>query len=87
MTTTRFEQITGELEGEGRRYNVRLDITVKELFSNESAQPVNRAIARMALSPTGERVQDGSYTLRYVFNGKQEQDSVRIHLGMLLSGH
>jgi hypothetical protein len=87
MTKTRFEQIPGELEGEGRRYTVKLDITVKELFSNESEQPVDRAIARMALSPRGERVQDGSYTLRYVFNGKQAQDSVRTQHGMLLAGH
>ena len=83
MANAVIEHTTGELVGEGHRHDVRLKLTVKELYSNESPRPVARAIERIELASKG--VQDGSYTLRYAFDGKQEQTGVRVQHGMLLS--
>jgi hypothetical protein len=54
---------------------------------DEVATPVARAIAEMALSPmSGVAVEDGSYKLRYTFDGKEHADSVRVQNGHLLAG-
>ncbi len=88
MSTTVLEQIWGELIRDGKTlYNIKLDLTVKELFVDERSMPVDRAISRMALSPMSTKaVVDGRYTLRYSFNGKQHEDSVRVQDGTLLAG-
>ncbi len=88
MTTqTRYATISGELEGEGHRYTVALDITVKELYSNESAYPVDTAISEIKLASSAQNIPDGNYTLRYSYKGEQKQSAVRIKYGMLLAGY
>jgi hypothetical protein len=88
VTTTVAEQAWGELlRGDKVIYNVKLDLIVKELMVDESPMPVDRAIARIALSRmSGITVEDGDYTLRFNFNGRQEEHSVRVEGGTLLSG-
>lgn len=85
MSNTVIEHISAELVREGKARSVKLKLTVTELMANESSAPVARAIARYALVPTSG-LEDGPYTLRYVFDGKQQEDSVRVQYGMLLSG-
>jgi hypothetical protein len=77
----------GELEGGGNRRTVQLDVTVKELYGNESPYPVNSAISEIKLSPSAGNIPDGNYTLRYSYGGKQEQTAVRIKVGVLLAGN
>jgi hypothetical protein len=89
MSTTKYEQILGELLRDGKVVYtaIRLDIKVTEMRVDEDTMPVARAIAEMALSPmSGLAVADGSYKLRYTFDGKQHKDSVRVQGGHLLSG-
>jgi hypothetical protein len=85
MTRTKLERIRAELSDGERNYAIHLDLTVKELFANESAEPVSRAIGRMSLSASSSPP-NGRYRLRYVFDGKQEEETVRIEHGTLLAG-
>lgn len=84
MTGTTFEQIWGELEGGGKRYSIKLDLMIKELFANESAEPVSRVIAKMQLSRN--EVPNGNYTLRYTFDGTRVEKAMRVEQGTLLAG-
>ena len=87
MTKTVVTQVWGTLEGGGKTYNVKLNLTVKELWADESMTPLDRVVTRAELSPmSGVAVQNGNYTLRYSFNGKQEEHAVRVEDGTLLSG-
>ena len=68
MSTTKHEQILGELLRDGKTayQGVRLDLKVKEMRVDERTMAVVRAIAEMRLSPmSGLVVEDGSYKLRY----------------------
>jgi hypothetical protein len=85
MSNTVIEYISAELVRDGKARSVKLKLTVKELMANESPAPVARAIARYDLVPTSG-LEDGPYKLRYMFDGKQHEDSVRVQGGMLLSG-
>ena len=85
MSNTVIEIISGELLRDGKARSVKLKLTVNELMANESPAPVARAIARAELIPTSG-LEDGPYRLRYVFDGKQQEDSVRVQYGMLLAG-
>ncbi len=87
MTNTRFERISGELAGEGHRYNVSLNITVKDHYGNKSSRPVDSAISQIKLAPSGVSIPDGNYTLRYRYNGKQVEARVRTQHGMLLAAY
>ena len=88
MTTTRDEQVWGELLRDGKVvYRVLLDLKVKELRVDESPMPIDRAIGRIALSRmSGIVVENGDYTLRFPFDGGQEERPVRVEGGTLLSG-
>lgn len=87
MSATTFEQISGEMVSVGKTYNVKLDVTVVELWADESPIPIGRVASRVALSPmSGMAVEDGDYSLRYSFNGKDEKHEVRVIGGTLLSG-
>ena len=87
MTTTQLEQVWGTLEGGGRTYNVQLNLTVKELWG-QGKMPDDRTVSRIELSKmSGLAVEDGSYTLRFIFGGTQEQHSVRVEGGVLLSNN
>lgn len=86
MTRRVNERIWAELEGGGNKYDVELDLTVMELYGT-GPMPDDRAIERYALAPSSQSVApDGSYTLRYSFNGRKEEVPVRIQGGHLLSG-
>lgn len=85
MNRTKIEQVWGELDGEGRHYTILLNLTIKELFGS-GPMPEDRAVARVELTPmSGMAVQNGKYTLRYTFNGKEEKHAVRAEDGTLLS--
>lgn len=84
MTKSTIVQILGELVG-SKTYRVHLLMTVKELYANESAEPVARAIARMELV-AGHGAEDGEYKLRYSFDGKCHEEAVRVKYGTLLAG-
>ena len=85
MSNTVIEFVSGELVRDGKARSVKLKLTVKELTVDESATPVARAIARTELMPTSG-LADGPYALRFVFDGKPEEHSVRVQGGTLLSG-
>lgn len=85
MSRTVIEYVWAELLREDKAYKVRLKLTVKELMVHESPAPVARAVAHIELTPTAG-LEDGPYTLRYVFDGKQEEQPVRVQQGMLLAG-
>ena len=85
---TVIEQIRGELlQHDKTVYMPELVLTVKEMYANETSSPVNRALARVALGRmSGLSVTDGEYRLRYTFDGRLEEHSVRVQNGVLLSG-
>jgi hypothetical protein len=87
MSKTVIQHIRGELtDASGKTYNPQLDLTVKELHVDERTMPISRAIAETALSPmSGIVVPDGSYTLTYIFDGKQQKERVRVVDGVLLA--
>ena len=87
MTTkTLLSTITGELQGNGERHLVGLQILVRELWSDESSHPTDSTIDHIRLSPAGALIPDGNYTLRYQYNGKLFEQNVRILYGELISG-
>ena len=87
MTKTEVERVPGELSNGGKSYGIQLKLTIKVLHVDERTTPVGRAIAKCELVPTrGLAIPDGQYVLRYIFDGKQEQHSVRVEHGMLLAG-
>jgi hypothetical protein len=84
---TVFEKRRAELaDAKGKVYNVQLDLTVKEIYVDESATPVSRAIAETSLSRGSGVVPDGRYSLTFEFLGKQEKHNVRVESGTLLAG-
>lgn len=84
MATTKVEHVSGQLIGEIASHSVRLKLTVTEEWVSGSDQPVTRVLEDIEpLSLAG--IKDGTYTLQYSFNGKQEQQAVRISYGFMLS--
>jgi hypothetical protein len=85
---TVLEHAWSELtDASGKIYNVKLDLTVKEMRVDERTMPVARAIAKAALSRMSAiAVPDGNYTLTYLFDGKPQKEKVRIVGGTLLAG-
>jgi hypothetical protein len=75
-------RIPAELIQAGKTWDVQLDLEVAELWTNNTL--VDRAISRIALAP-GQTVQDGDFTVRYTFDGRQEEQPVRVKHGILLS--
>jgi hypothetical protein len=83
---TVVEQVWAELaDANGKVYNVKLDLTVRELRVDERTAPVARAIAETALSRVSAIVPDGRYTLTFTFDGKLEKHNVRVEGGRLLA--
>jgi hypothetical protein len=80
------KRVRGELIREGKTYTVMLDLTIKQVQPDESETPIN-IIQREALTSVfGPVIEDGSYTLRYIFDGKQEEHRARVQGGTLISG-
>jgi hypothetical protein len=87
MSKTVIERISAELVGNGKTRIVALKLTVKELMADESQTPVARAIDRAELDPeSAKSIEDGSYTLLYIFDGKKQEDRVRMQGGFMLAG-
>jgi len=86
MKKTAVDQVLGQLAGEGKTYNVKVDLTVKEIRFDEGMTPLDRVVTHTTLSSkSGIVLEDGNYMLRYCFNGILEQHPVRVENGTLLS--
>ena len=86
---TKIEYVMGELVTEDgkQKYTPKLKLTVKEMYADETPMPVARAVAQNELTPTsGLVIEDGTYKLRYAFDGQQQEHSVRIQGGHMLAG-
>jgi hypothetical protein len=81
-----FEQVAGELLRDGKTvHNVTLILTVNEISVDQRSTPVRRIIDTYKLSPASARaVRNGEYTVRFSFDGKQEQREVEVHGETLL---
>ena len=75
---TKIEYVMAELVGENgkRKYETRLKLTIKEMY--EEASLVAREIERYSVVD-GMVVENGTYTLRYVFDGQQREHRKLIH--------
>lgn len=81
---TAIENVSAELLRDGKKvYDVKLRLTIKELLVDERSGAAARAIARSELMTPG--IADGKYTLRFLFDRKQEEHNVRIERGMMLA--
>ena len=82
MATKTVETIVGELVGQ-KTFPIRLRVTVQEHWVNELDHPVKRTIDKWeAVSLSG--IEEGSYTLRFIFDGQQVEQPVRVSYGFLL---
>lgn len=84
MTSTKVERAIGELLGEKGTHRVNLKLTVMEAAAEGSKQPTERTIEDIEPA-TLCGIPDGDYTLRFPFDGKQEEHPVRISFGYLLA--
>jgi hypothetical protein len=85
---SKIEYVMGELVSEdgSRKYTPKLKLTVKERRVDEESMPVARAVAKNELSPlSGRVIEDGTYKLRYVFDGQQQERRVRVKSGTMLA--
>ena len=84
----KIEYVMGELIGEDgqQKYTPKLKLTIKEMYADESPAPVARAVAESEITPmSGMVIEDGIYTLRYTFDGKQQEHRIRIQGGTMLA--
>lgn len=85
MATTTTEHVSGQLVGATTNHTVKLKLTIREVWVKGSDLPVARVLEDIKpLSLSG--IKDGIYTLKYPFNGKQEEQAVRIVYGFMLGG-
>lgn len=78
MDKTVMAQVAATLSGEGKTYN-KLDLEVRQLLPDENTGAIKNAIRGEALSPTSPvKVEDGSYTIRYVFDARTEEHRARV---------
>jgi hypothetical protein len=85
---TKIEYVMAELVKEDgtKKYTPKLKLTVKETYADEKLEPVRRAVADNELTPmSGLVIEDGVYTVRYFFNGQQQEHKVRIQGGVMLA--
>jgi hypothetical protein len=79
----RVYQVIGELVGEGRHYTPKLDLKVRELKAGVPAVVVNRAVVEVELTPMSTMVvEDGTYELKYEFDGRKYEQTLRITNGL-----
>lgn len=82
MSRTTLEYVWAELIDENRIHRVRLTLTVREITVDEGAEPVVRGVLR-ADSDAIDGVKDGRYKIRYLFDGNEIEDSVRVDQGYI----
>lgn len=75
---TKIEYVTAELISDDgkRKYEAKLELTIKEVY--EKASPVVREIEYYKVVD-GFVVEDGTYVLRYMFDGRQQEHRKHIH--------
>jgi hypothetical protein len=86
-SSTVFEYVMAELiRDDGKTYHPKLKLMVREIFADGKTEPIAREIARNELTPMSNMViEDGDYTLRFVFDGQQQGHRVRIDGGTMLA--
>jgi hypothetical protein len=86
---TKIEHVFGELVSKTdpqKKYTRKLKLTITEMYVDEEREPVARTVARNELTPmSGKVIDDGEYTLRYTFDGEQQERSVRVENGTMLA--
>jgi hypothetical protein len=83
---TVMAHVAATLSGEGKTYNVKLDLEVRQLLPDENTGPIKNVIRGEALSPTlPVEVEDGSYIVRYVFDARTEEHRARVQGGKLMA--
>jgi len=86
---TVIEHVMGELvsnDNPKKKYTPKLKLRITEMYVDEKTEPVARAVARNELTPmSGMVIEDGNYTLRYTFDGQQQEHAVRIESGTMLA--
>jgi hypothetical protein len=50
MKKTAVDQVLGQLAGDGKTYNVKVDLKVKEIWVDESMTPLDRVVTHATLS-------------------------------------
>lgn len=83
MSTLTTKRVWTKLWNDKRSYNVQLNLVLQEL-RGQNPIPDDYAIARIELLG-GIAVEDDVYNLEFTFAGRQEQRSVRVADGMLMS--
>jgi hypothetical protein len=79
--------IDGLLEREGQSYPAKIKCRLKEMTVESGTVHAGYIIEEMLGLVPGHGAPDGNhYMLKYVFNGKQEQQKCRLQDGRLLAG-
>jgi hypothetical protein len=78
------ERVSGELVGREKSFAVKLNLTVSEAPATGPNRAPERTIEDIEPA-TLAGIPDGDYTLRFWFDGKQEEHPVRISFGYLLA--
>jgi len=86
MSRTVYELVSGELVGDETNHWVQVQLTIDEISEYESAPPTRRVIVH-ALVTTRVKAPDGSYVLRYAFEGQIREEFVRVENGDVLRIH
>jgi hypothetical protein len=83
MSRTVYEIVSGELVGDETNHKVQVELTINDITVDELEPPVRRVIAH-ALVTTRVKAQDGSYVLRFAFEGQLREELVRVESGDVL---
>jgi hypothetical protein len=73
-------------DANGKTHNVQLVLKVIEMHVNERTDPVQRALDRIEIASGAQGAPDGSCTLKFPFDGRQEEKKFRLQGGALLAG-
>ena len=86
-TKAAIEFVYGELLRDGvPAYKPKLKLTVNEFTPDERAQPAKRILVSHEVSTMpGMVIEDGEYTLRYMFDGKWQEHPVFTNHGVLFA--
>jgi hypothetical protein len=81
------EHVWAELAHDnGKRQNVQLSLSTRELKVDERAVPISRAVTGYQLTPMSSMtVEDGNYTLNFEFDGQQHKDRVQVRSGKMFA--
>jgi hypothetical protein len=86
---TVIEHVIGELvskDNPKKKYTPKLKLTIREIMVDEKTEPVRREVYQNELTPmSGMVIEDGEYTLRYMFDGQQQEHAVRVESGTMLA--